>query len=132
MSKYFSSKSFLSGSIILSFLMIIFTEPTFKWLHQGAFNSIEESILQPIFYLCIAIVFSSLVLFTSSRSIFKNWFRKVFIWFLPVSLLLIFSTGVDGGIPQPGRSVVAAWLGTLLGIITILFVAFQRLYFKVK
>lgn len=132
MSKYLSNKSFFLGSITLSLLMIVFTEPIFKWLHHGIFSSLEESLLQPVFYLCIAICFSSLVLFTSNRSIFKKWFRKVFIWFLPVSLLLIFSTGVDGGIPQPGRSVVATWLGTLLGIITIILVAVQRFYFKQK
>ena len=132
MNKYIPNKVLLITSLVILFLLIVLTEPAFKWLHHGIFNSLEDSILEPIFYLTMGISTCSLIFVFLEIILFKRWLTKILSWFLPVSLLIIFTSNVYGGIPQPGRTDVAALFSTLLVFITVIFILVQKFYFKVK
>jgi hypothetical protein len=128
MKNHITNKKLFVTMAVLSVLMILLTEPMFMWLHNGAFNSLEEAILEPIFYWALGICVSTVIFLFLDNGIFQNWFKKVFIWYVPIGLLITFSTRVYGGIPQPGRVETASMLSALLVAITVVFVIVYFIY----
>jgi hypothetical protein len=104
------------------------TEPMFVWLHNEVLSPLEDAILEPAFYWALGIGVSSFLFLFLNKNLFQNWFKKVFVWFVPVGLLITFSTRVSGGIPQPGRGETAYLLSVLLVIVTLLFIAGHLFY----
>ncbi len=128
MKNYISAKTLFLSMTALSALMILLTEPVFIWLHNGLFNNFEESILEPVFHWTLGIGVSALIFLFFNNNIFQNWFKKVFVWFVPLGLLITFSTRVYGGIPQPGRGETASLLSGLLVVVSIIFVVVHFIY----
>jgi hypothetical protein len=104
------------------------TEPSFLWLHNGVFNHLEEAILEPVFYWSLGVGVSTITFLFLNDALFQSWFKKIFIWFVPIGLIITFSTRVYGGIPQPGRGETAYMLSILLVLITAIFVAVHLFY----
>lgn len=128
----FTNSQMLVILIIFDLLLILITEPALKWLHKGLFNPMEDYLLEPIFYLSLGMITSCIILLFVKKVFFQKWLKNILSWFLPISLVIIFSTDVYGGIPQPGRTDTAWYFSFLLVLITVIFILFQRLYFKVK
>lgn len=132
MSKYLTNKILFITALMISVLLVVFTERSFLWLHNGFLNQYENAFLQPLFYWFLGFTFCATLFIFSSQLIFQKWFKKIFVWFVPLGLLITFSTDVYGGIPQPGRTDTAGLLTTLFVGITVIFILVQRFFYKVK
>ncbi len=132
MSKYLTNKILFITAFMTSVLLVVFTERSFFWLHKGALNQYENALLQPLFYWFLGFTFCTTLFVFSSQLTFQKWFKKIFVWFVPIGLFITFSTDVYGGIPQPGRGDVAVWLSGLLVMVTLVFILVQKFYYKVK
>jgi hypothetical protein len=128
--KFKTAKYFLLFSIIITSLIIVITEPALASLNKGFFNKFESSFFEPIFYWSIALATSSLILLFFSREVFALWYRKVFLWFVPVGLVVTFLT--SSGISYGGlsRLSTALFLGELLIVITLVFALVQKFKYK--
>jgi hypothetical protein len=132
MVNYFTSKALFLLMLFVSMLLVVLTEPMFAWLHKGSLNMFEASMLEPIFYCVIGIGGSTIPFLFLSQNLFQKWFKKIFVWFVPLGLFITFSTDVYGGIPQPGRGDTAGLFSMLLVVVTLIFILVQRFYYKNK
>ena len=125
-----SAKYFLLYSLITITLLITITEPSLSGFHKGFFNQFERSLLAPIFYWSIAISVSSLILLLFSKEVFALWYKKVFLWVVPIGLIITFLT--NPGISYGGlsRLATATLFGEVLVIVTLIFALIQRYKFK--
>lgn len=125
-----SAKYFLLYSLATIILLIAITEPSLKGFHKGLFNQFERSLLEPLFYWSIAISVSSLILLFFSKEVFTHWYRKVFLWVVPIGFVITFLT--NPGISYGGlsRLSTATLFGEVLVIATFIFALLQRFYYK--
>lgn len=107
-------------SMMISFVSFLAFE-TRCFGNQSCSVEFLNGFIKIIFWLSIYI----LVLFTwflfFSRKIFLSWFKKIFWWFLPLSLLLVFQTDVYGGPVSFDRFWVLNFLMAILAVITVAF-----------
>ncbi len=90
------NKATFSSAFFLLLLLIFLTEPATKNFHKNIFRLIEETYLESLFILLIASVFSLFIGFFLSSSIYKKWFNKFFVWYLPSAYALTFLFPVTG------------------------------------
>ena len=92
----------------------------------------KSAFFGPVLMWCFGFIASGIILFMSNQSVFNKWFKKIFMWYVPLGFILTFTTDVYGGIPQPNRGDVAAQLSGLLVFITLIYTLVQKFYFKIK
>ena len=125
-----SNKKLLWSSLLSGLFLLLITEPSFSFLHQGYFNSLESNLLAPLFFTLVFYFISSITLLFFSEKIFKLWLRKIVSWFLPVSIFLIW-VGRDGNsYATPDKTTYAIVLGFILVVATLVFALVQRFYYK--
>ena len=120
------------GSLVFFILLALVYVLNLREYYEVKSEDFESAFFGPLLYWDYGFIASSLILLIGSDGVFHKWFKKIFIWFVPLGLFITFSTDVYGGIPQPGRGDVAAWFSTLLVVITVIFILAQRFYFKVR
>jgi hypothetical protein len=125
-----NNKSVLISSTVLIITLLILTEPFFEIINQGFFAKFESNILEPLFFFSISYSAVSLFLLFFPEKIFQLWLHRIASWFLPISVILIW-TGSDGNeYASLDRTSVSIVLGVTLLIISVVFVFIQRFYYK--
>jgi len=127
-----SCKKILVGSLALSALLLFITDSSTHFLHGGIFYNLEVPLLEPLFFISLAIVISTAILLFFSERIFKLWLRKFMIWFVPAAVLLIATGSVTVSYGWPTRTSFAILSGEIMVVVTLLLALIQRFYYKVK
>lgn len=118
-----NKNNLLIGSLVICFLIIVFTERTFDILHNNAFAKFEDTHLNSAFIL-LASTISSVIILYIKPIYYTLWFRRFFIWYFPVAYFLTFTFPTYGGIMTMTRSDAAVILGVLMIVVTIGFLLF--------
>ncbi|HMO82808.1 MAG TPA: hypothetical protein PKA42_01445 [Candidatus Paceibacterota bacterium] len=87
-------KTLIVLNILILILLFVLTDPTFKFLNDGALAVYEPNI-EPLFLLFISSFLSALVILFR-KNIFQKWFKKFLVWYFPLSLLLTFTFPTSG------------------------------------
>lgn len=124
------NKSILITSFAAAAAIIILTEPAFRSVHNGVFNSFESAFLEPIFIWTLSLLASSIILIAFSHEVFTLWYRKVFIWLVPIGLVITFLTAPGISFGGLSRLATASTLGTILVITTLVFALVQKFRYK--
>ena len=119
-------------SLFTSILLIFLTDPATYYIHKGILNSLESSILEPLFFFVSSLTLSSIILLFFNNQIFKLWLNKFMIWFVPISLVLIAMGSVEVNYGWPTRTSMAIGMGVVMVVTTLVFALVQRFYFKVR
>jgi len=129
MKKYFDFyKSINILSIILSviFLVSVYWFVTYGNCVDTCTFEFKNGFLDPMFkYTTLLIIAFGVLLFFPSKY-FKHWLLYIFSWFLPLSLLLIFSESpynTGGFLGLAGREFNAMVSGYFLVAVTIVFIS---------
>lgn len=121
----------IGGSLFLALLLFL-TEPATYKIHKGTFYGLEASVLEPLFFLIISVVVSTLILLFFSEKIFSLWKRKFMFWFLPLSILIIISGATEISYSWPTRTSLAITTGSIMVLGTLIFSLVQRFYHRVE
>jgi hypothetical protein len=127
-----NKKIYFIGSLVFFGALLLVHVFDIREYYTNESADFDSAISGPLLYWCYGFIASAFVLLFTSNIVFQKWLKQIFSWFVPLGLLVTFTTDVYGGIPQPGRGDVAAWFSMLLVLITVLFILVQRFYFKVK
>lgn len=127
-----SNKKLSSITLMLIILLIVMTESAFGYFNSGLLINLEEKLLEPLFFGSIAFFVCSLFFYFFPEKIFKLWLRKIVIWFLPLSVILLSIWDGGNDLIFPSRTEVAIVFGIALVSITLVFALVQRFYYKVK
>jgi hypothetical protein len=125
-----NNKKLLFSSLLSGLFLLLITEPSFSFLHQGYFNRFESGFLEPLFFTLGSYLLSSIILLFFSNKIFKLWLRKIVSWFLPLSIFLIWAGGGGNSYTTPDKTTYAIVLGIILSVVTLIFALVQRFYYK--
>jgi hypothetical protein len=110
---------------------VIFVITEIDW---GQYQEIKRSytlgIVEPISYLALSLFVTSLVLLRVGASTYRRWLRGIFVWYVPVSVLIIAGGSTSTNPSSIARGDLAALLGTGLVIVTIGFIFIQRFVYK--
>lgn len=126
------NKTISRSSFLLVAVVFIITDPFFSILHRGYFRKFEPALLVPLFYTGLAYLVASSILLLFSEKIFKLWLRRIVIWFLPLSVLLVWGGGNGNEYASFGATETAILMGFVLVAITTVFALMQRFYYKNK
>jgi hypothetical protein len=126
--KNVSKKMYLTGSVLFFGLLLTVHFLNLRRFYTNEFADFDSAIFEPWLMWSYGFIATSLIFIFLNNQIFQNWFKKVFIWFVPIGLLITFSTRVYGGIPQPGRGETASLLSGLLVVVSIIFIIAHLIY----
>jgi hypothetical protein len=93
-------------------------------------TSYEDSFVDPFSYITLFSVVISFILLFFSHQVFKLWLRRIIIWFLPISVFLIWFGSGGNDVVAPSETEVAILLGYTLTTITLIFALIQKFYYK--
>lgn len=118
------NKYLFLGSLALFVISYIF-------LARDCFSECEyrvaTGILDPISYAALFLIAVTFALQFLPTKFFKNWLLYIASWYIPLSILYVSTISVYGGsIMSVDRSTAVVWLGSLLVLITILSVLYQK------
>ncbi|MFM2381371.1 MAG: hypothetical protein RLZZ76_138 [Candidatus Parcubacteria bacterium] len=119
---------YLTGSVLFFGLLLTVHFLNLRRFYTNEFADFDSAIFEPWLMWSYGFIATSLIFIFLNNQIFQNWFKKVFIWFVPIGLLITFSTRVYGGIPQPGRGETASLLSGLLVVVSIIFIIAHLIY----
>lgn len=128
----FNKKIYFAGSLLFFAVLLLVHYFDLREYYTNESADFDSAISGPLLYWCYGFIASSLILLSASNLVFQKWFKKIFVWFVPLGLFITFSTDVYGGIPQPGRGDTAGLFSGLLVFITALLILIQRFYYKNK
>lgn len=120
--------SFISGGFILIGLVydqyFCFTSKRLSC----PLDIIRTSIIEPVVMFSLSVFFVSFFLFFINDAIFKKWLRLAAIWCLLSIVLISLTPEYQGGwMPlSPDRELVSIWMSSLLVIISIPFIAYEK------
>lgn len=123
-------KYLLLISFISTATAVVLTEPNFSFLNVGRFRDYEKAFFEPFFFFSLAFFLSMVVLSFVNYEPYKVWLKKVALWYVPLSVVLILSGSTTSSYAWPSRGDMAAVLGAGLVAITLGFVLLQRFYYK--
>lgn len=126
------NKKLFSLSLLTGILLIVITDRSTKFIHQGVFSKYEESLLEPLFFLSLAIASSTFILLFFSDRIFSLWMRRFMIWFAPIVFILIALNFGGNSLVSPSRTDLAILFGEIMVVVTLVFSLLARFFFKVK
>lgn len=95
-------------------------------VYENIFLDLNSRIFEPIFYWSVAVCLSAFLLLFFSQATYAAWYKKVFVWFVPLGLIITFLTNPGISFGGLSRLSTASTLGTLLVITTLLFALVQR------
>lgn len=124
--------NFLFISVGVLVLLILIHLLNFRKYYTSDSSDFDSALFEPSLNIALGLITTSVLLMFFKQVFFDKWLKRIFVWFLPLSLVIIFTTDVYGGIPQPSRTDTAALLSMLLVAITLIFILIQKFYFKVK
>jgi len=117
---------------VLCILIFLVIEPSSPFSMSDSLFIYESSFMEPLFFMLLGISISSLILIFYKKINFFVWTRKILVWFLPISLVMV-AAGSDGAqFGTVSRTVTAQVMGTLLVIITAILITFQVFIEKKK
>jgi hypothetical protein len=119
---------YLVGSLLFFGLLLAIHFLNLRKFYTNEFADFDSALFEPWLMWSYGFIVTSVIFIFLHNRIFQNWFKKVFVWFVPLGLLITFSTRVYGGIPQPGRGETAYMLSVLLVIVTVVFVISHFIY----
>jgi hypothetical protein len=126
-----TNKKLFLLSLISSLFLLLITEPSFSFLHQDYFRSLESGLLAPLFFTLVFYFISSAILLFFSNQIFKLWLRKIVSWFLPLSIFLIWVLGGGGNsYVSPSSTDYAIFSGIVLTAMTLVFALVEKYMYK--
>ncbi len=125
-----TNKILFSSSLATVLILIISTEPSFKFLHKGIFNNYEEMVLEPLFIFAVAFFISSIILLFFSGETFSKWLSGFVSWYGPLSIILIMTGTTGSSYAWFSRSDIATFLGIVLVAVTLVFALMQKFVYK--
>jgi hypothetical protein len=110
------------GSVSLLILLVLLNLFGISKYFNSASVDFDSAFFEPTLNWSLAFIVSSILLLSVGNATFQKWFKRFFIWFVPLGLLITFTSDVYGGIPQPGRADIAAWFSGILVFSSVLLV----------
>lgn len=126
-----TNKNFFVTSIVLVAFLFLYNSFILESVNDDLKKYYISENLRIALYFLISVTSSSGILILFNKTIFSKWLKKIFSWYLPLSILVTL-TGSEGSFVNPGKDDLALFFSWLLFVLTALFLFVQKFYFKVK
>lgn len=123
-------KSFFICSLALLLVMILINIFAIGSFYEKIFLHINGTIFEPLLMWSVSLLISSFILLFFNQRISNTLFKKVYIWYLPLGILLTFLSDPYASYTFPDRVWFATFFGTILVITTLIFALIQKFIYK--
>src|SRR6056297_1103775 len=112
-------------SVLLLALLMTYIIHSFAFENQNL--ELIIGFINPIALICLSLFFIVMPFFLVSEKIFVYWLKRIASWYLPILLVLAFSSpALSGNIMAIERNVVILYGMVLLFLLTLVFIFVTR------
>lgn len=117
------------GLVVVALLVLGITEINFGELTEFR-RMYGRSLIEPVSYLALGILVTGIILLCFSQEVFNKWLQNIAVWYFPLTFLVVLSGSTGSSYAWISRGDLAALMGTVLVVITLVFAVTQRFYYK--
>lgn len=125
-------RAFFISSVVLLLSMSLINIFAIGSFYEKIFLHINSTIFEPLLMWSISLLISAFILLFFSQRISSALFKKVYMWFIPLGLLLTFLSDPHASYTFPDRVWFATFFGSILVAITLVFALIQKFLYKVN